>query len=325
MSDYPEPTANLFPELHAELDDLADRIETNIMHYLPVETDHGVTTIKFGSVSPEQYLRSMNADLEAMIPFYMKLTNITNRVFSRQTGIKSIGSLKDRKSSVLNSNKARVFAERVAAELDTDKVMQGVILAFRNAWQTDHRRHAIQLEENVLESLNDNGYEAYKGNTMVGEPDIVIDGAEAPDVTGEIRSISMEDMEKRKKNFDSEASIAKEEHPDAYFITVVELPKYALEEKGKGNIRTEICSYGNGNVDAVFFEDEMDELVVQLGKWGVTKKQTLPGVASSTAPGSSKTNQDGEIIGHSDSADTTVSVQQSLGSFSSESSDESLE
>lgn len=281
---YPEPTRDRFPDLHARLDKLSERIEQNLTTQFPTTTQNEITKIDFSAATADDYLESMNADPEAMVPFFMKLTNITNRIFSRETGITGLSNLKNRKTDLQTSKQGPQFSESVSEVLGGELVLETALFSFRNAWQTDQRRHYRgKFENQVREELRDHNYDVYKGNKLTGEPDIVIDGQHGPEMTGEVRSMSVEDLYKRKKNFDSEAATAKTTFPTAHFVTVLELPMEALDEN-REDYRKDVESFGNDDIDAVFFHDEIDQFAKQLDAWGVTRQSTLPTEIDMDAP-----------------------------------------
>jgi len=92
------------------------------------------------------------------------------------------------------------------------------------------------------------------------------------EVVGEVRVMKPEDIRKRIKNFRDEAREAAENFPDSKFIIVANMPPYAID--GKREVRRDEIG-GRPEIDAVFFRDELEEMLEQLADWGVTKQASL--------------------------------------------------
>lgn len=275
MINYPRTSEDELPELYEKLDDLLERIERVLKEYFPTRsTDHGVRIV-FNEATSDDYLDAMWADSEAMVPFFQKITGLTDREFDRQFGRRNIGSLEGRETDFREEEKAGEFAEALEVILPSDLYLETLLFTFATMYENDQRRHfRAQYEETVRDYLAEHGYPNFKGNSLPGEPDIVIPDSQPYEVTGEVRVIQQKDRKKRFKEFGSEARVAKQHFPNANFIVVVNLGQY-MENVDRDMLREEILSEAAGPIDAIFFHDELDELVEQLHEWKVTRQSKL--------------------------------------------------
>lgn len=275
MINYPRTSEDELPELYEKLDDLLERIERVLKEHFPTRsTDHGVRIV-FNEATSDDYLDAMWADSEAMVPFFQKITGLTDREFDRQFGRRNIGSLEGRETDFREEEKAGEFAEALEVILPSDLYLETLLFTFATMYENDQRRHfRAQYEETVRDYLAEHGYPNFKGNSLPGEPDIVIPDSQPYEVTGEVRVIQQKDRKKRFKEFGSEARVAKQHFPNANFIVVVNLGQY-MENVDRDMLREEILSEAAGPIDAIFFHDELDELVEQLHEWKVTRQSKL--------------------------------------------------
>ncbi|KPN30789.1 hypothetical protein SY89_01529 [Halolamina pelagica] len=208
-----------------------------------------------------------------MIALFQKIAGLPDREFERQYGVRGIGSrFRDRKTSLKDVEDAQTFAKALAELMPESLSMEAALFAFYKSWEGDQRRfYRMRYEDEFLEFLNEEGYEAWKGNSLPGEPDIVIPESDPYDVIGEIRVIQQKDKQKRFKEFRTEAHEAHTNFDDINFVVVANLGRQYLEDHGRETVRSEINKDGMSEIDAVFFHDERDEFIEQLEEWSVSK------------------------------------------------------
>lgn len=276
MVEYPRTSEEELPELYEELDQMADAIAEVLTTYFPTHEASEGTRIVFDDATPEGYLNAMWADPEVMVPFFQKISGLPDREFERQYGYRNIGSgLRGRTTDFRDEEKAITFAEALNDLLPPELYLETLLFTFLTMWENDQRRHyRARYEENVREYLTEQGYPTFKGNSLPGEPDIVIPESRPYEVIGEIRVIQQKDKKKRFKEFGSEARVAENNFPDASFVVIANVGRYVTETDREG-LRQEIYDEAAGPIDAIFFQDELDDLVDQLAEWKVTRQSTL--------------------------------------------------
>jgi hypothetical protein len=275
-SDWPKPSVEELPELYEDLDTMVQEAETQLREHFVIK-ENPEERIIFEEASVSDYLKAIDANSEVIIAFFQKIAGLPDREFERQYGVGGVGSrLRKRKTSLMDVEDAQEFAVALEELMPYSLPLEGVLYAFYKSWEGDQRRfYRMRYESEILEFLQDNGYEAWKGTSLAGEPDIVIPESAPYEVIGEVRVIQRTDKEKRFKEFRSEAFEAAANFPEAKFVAVANLGKEYLEERDREKVRQEITKNGSSEIDAVIFHDERDELLSILGNWNVsTNAQT---------------------------------------------------
>lgn len=272
ISDWPRPSREELPDMYEDIDRMVRVAETHLREHFIVESDPD-ERVQFGEATSEDFLAAMDADHEVMIALFQKVAGLPDREFERQYGVRGLGSrFRDRKSSLRGVEDAETFADTLAELMPESLGLETTLYAFYKSWEGDQRRfYRMQYESEFLEFLNENGYAAWKGNSLPGEPDIVIPESEPFEVIGEIRVIQQKDKQKRFKEFRTEAHEAHENFDAINFLVVANLGRQYLEDHGREAVRNEITKHGSSEIDAVFFHDEREELLARLQEWGVSK------------------------------------------------------
>jgi hypothetical protein len=270
MDDWPRPSQSELPDMYEDIDEMAKTAEQELRNHFTI-TQTPEERIQFGEATPEDFLKAIDADHGAMIAFFQKVTGLPDREFERQYGVRGIGSrFRDRKTSLKYVEDAQTFAEALADLMPESLSLEAALFAFYKSWEGDQRRfYRMRYESEFLEFLNEEGYEAWKGNSLLGEPDIVIPKSGPYDVIGEIRVIQQKDKQKRFKEFRTEAHEAHENFADINFVVVANLGRQYLEDHGRETVRSEINKDGTSEIDVVFLDDEREDFLKQLYDLGV--------------------------------------------------------
>jgi hypothetical protein len=217
-----------------------------------------------------------------MVPFFMKITGLTRRVFASREGIDHIDLMKGwSQKDLRETEKGQTFAETCYKLMPPEMYLETALFSFYKSWEADKRRSFKRKYESIiLERLRDNGYAAAKDEKIEGKPDIAIPVTGPPyDVLGEVRAIDIDDYQKRAKNFRDEATAAKENFPDAKFVAVAKMPKHQLDRR-REELRDGVEA---GNIDLVVFHDEIELLFDTLEDWGVEKTPQQTTLAEQTS------------------------------------------
>lgn len=273
ISDWPRPSEEELPEMYEDIDDMVLTAEEELRNHFRVTNNNGQKRIQFGEATTEDFLEAIDADHQAMIALFQKIAGLPDREFERQYGVRGVGSrFRDRKTSLVGVDGAERFAEALDELMPDSLGMETVLYSFYKAWEGDQRRfYRMRYETEFLEFLEENEYQAWKGNSLPGEPDIVIPESDPYEVIGEIRVIQQKDKQKRFKEFRTEAHEAHDNFDDIKFVVVANLGRQYLEDHGRETVRSEITKDGTSEIDGVFFHDERDEVLNQLEDWGVSK------------------------------------------------------
>jgi len=275
MVKYPRPSENELPELYEVLDELQREIEVVLREQFNVVEKNGGEIVVFTDASTEEYLDAIWTNSEVMVPFFQKITGLPGREFERQYGVTNIERLRGRKTDFRDEEDAIEFAEALEDLLPAELYLETLLYAFVKLWENDQRRHfRARYENSVRKKLNENGYRNFKGNTLAGEPDLVIPQNEPYEVTGEVRVVQQRDRKKRSKEFGSEARAAKVHFPEAKFVVVVNFGEY-IDTIDRDELREDIDESSAAEIDGIFFHDELGDLVDQLEKWDVTRDDEM--------------------------------------------------
>lgn len=273
ISDWPRPSDEELPDMYEDIDEMVHTAENELREHFEI-TESPDERIQFGEATSEDFLNAIDANHKAMIALFQKVAGLPDREFERQYGVRGVGSrFRDRKSSLKDVDDAQEFADALAELMPESLSLETVLYTFYKSWEGDQRRfYRMRYESEFLEFLNEEGYAAWKGNSLPGEPDIVIPDTEPYEVIGEIRVIQQKDKQKRFKEFRTEAHEAHENFDDINFVVVANLGRQYLESHGRETVRSEITKDGASEIDAVFFHDERDDFIKQLEEWGVSKE-----------------------------------------------------
>jgi hypothetical protein len=272
ISDWPRPSQEELPDMYEDIDEMVQVAERLLREHFTVERSPE-ERVQFGNATGEDFLTAIDADHTVMIALFQKVAGLPDREFERQYGVRGVGSrFRDRKSSLQGVEDAEEFAEALAELMPDSLALETVLYSFHKSWEGDQRRfYRMRYESEFLEFLNENGYAAWKGNSLPGEPDIVIPESEPYEVIGEIRVIQQKDKQKRFKEFRTEAHEAHENFDGINFVVVANLGRQYLEDHGRETVRAEITKQGSSEIDAVFFHDEREEFLERLEEWAVSR------------------------------------------------------
>lgn len=280
--DFPQPDVDLLPDLFDYLDEQVETVESTLREHFTIEDREGHEIIVFADATEQDFLNALYAESELMVPFFMKLTGLTRRVFARVYGIDHIDQMKGwSQKDLRDTEKGQTFAEACNELLPGEMYLETALFSFYKSWEADKRRtFRREYESVILDRLRDAGYAAAKDETIEGKPDIVIPVTGPPyEVLGEVRAIDIDDFQKRAKNFRDEAVVAKENFPDAKFVAVAKMPKHQLERR-REDLREGLEA---GNINLVVFQDEMDVLFDTFKEWGVEKRPEQTTLAEQTS------------------------------------------
>jgi hypothetical protein len=272
MKDWPRPSEDELPDMYEDIDNMVRTAEKELRSHFNIK-EIPEERIQFKKATPDDYLNAMDADHETMIALFQKIAGLPDREFERQYGVRGFGSrFRSRKTSLKETEDARAFAEALADLMPDSLSLEAALFAFYKSWEGDQRRfYRMRYESEFLDFLNEEGYSAWKGNSLPGEPDIVIPESEPYDVIGEIRVIQQKDKQKRFKEFRTEAHEAHENFNEINFAVVANLGQQYLKDHGREVVRGEINKNGASEIDAVFFHDERDKFLEQLVEWDVSR------------------------------------------------------
>jgi hypothetical protein len=258
--------------MYEDIDEMVQIAERELRTQFPI-TKSPEERVQFGDADTDDFLAAIDANHEVMIALFQKIAGLPDREFERQYGVRGIGSrFRERKTSLQDVDDAKVFAEALTELLPDSLSMEAILYSFYKSWEGDQRRfYRMRYESEFLEFLNEEGFGAWKGNSLPGEPDIVIPDSGPYDVIGEIRVIQQKDKQKRFKEFRTEAHEAHENFDDIYFVVIANLGRQYLEDHGRETVRNEISKDGKSEIDGVFFHDEREELIQQLEDWDVAR------------------------------------------------------
>lgn len=272
VSDWPRPSEEELPDMYEDINEMIQTAETKLREHFEIE-ESPEERIQFGDATTDDFLAAIDADHQVMIALFQKIAGLPDREFERQYGVRGIGSrFRERKSSLKDVDDAERFAEALAELMPDSLSLEATLYTFYKSWEGDQRRfYRMRYESEFLEFLDEQGYDAWKGNSLLGEPDIVIPDSDPYEVIGEIRVIQQKDKQKRFKEFRTEAHEAHENFDDIQFVVVANLGRQYLEDHGRETVRDEITKDGSSEIDAVFFHDEREEFIEQLEAWDVSK------------------------------------------------------
>ncbi|WP_276270911.1 hypothetical protein [Haloarcula litorea] len=271
---YPKASEGILPGVYDLLDEHVKRVETVLRDEFTIEERGDTEVILWDEATEQDFLEAMHADSEVMVPFFQKITGLPTREFERVYGIEQVDRIKTwSQKDLRESMRGQELADAVDDLLPEEMYLETALYTFYLMWENDQRRHQrSDYEITVREYLEDQGLSVKKDESIPGQPDLAIPKSPPYKVIGEVRALHRSDFRKRNKNFDSEATKAKQNYPDSKFVVVAKFPQNQVDNN-RETLRTEVRSI-NDKIDAVFFPDEMDEFIEQLEEWGVDRKPT---------------------------------------------------
>jgi len=269
--EYPKASEGILPGVYDLLDDHVARVEMTIPQYFEIEERGEAEVIRFDRADERDFLEAMYTDPEVMVPFFMKLAGVPTREFERVYGIADVDRIKGwSKKDLRESERGNELADALDDLLPDEMYLETALYTFYMMWENDQRRHQrSDYEAVVREYLADKGIPVKKDESLPGKPDFVVPKDQPYRVIGEVRALHRKDFRKRNKNFDSEATKAKQNFPDSKFVVVARFPQNQIDNQ-RELLRSEVKGI-NEQIDAVFFPDEMDALIQQLEEWGVER------------------------------------------------------
>lgn len=267
--EYPTPNDEELPQLYDDLDERLETAEAVLRDHFPIETTGRHEEVVLSGVSETTYLDAMWDEPAVMVELFQNVTGLSDREFERLSGHANIGGLKERKTDFTDEEKAEAFASAVREQLPESMYLETLLFTYQTVWQADHRRHyRRQYEETVREMLRDAGFGVIKDESLPGKPDFVVPAEPPFTAVGEVRVVVPRDYDKRFKEFGSEARKASESFPEAKFVAVANIPAYELDER-RAELRAMVHDLAEAEIDAVVFQDEIDELVAKFERWNV--------------------------------------------------------
>lgn len=272
--EYPRTSEEELPTLYQELEEKMRGVKDTLPKFFDVEERGEVSVIHFGKADVTDFVRAMDTNNTAMVPFFMKISGYSDREFHRQHGVKSLLSYDGRKTSFVEDEDIQQFGQVLVKELPDEMYLETALYSFAKLYENDQRRFKrMKYEGEVLDFLRDQGYPATKQENIPGQPDLVIPESQPFDVIGEIRVYHERDELKRYKEFHDEAREARQNFPPAKFIVIANPGERAVEEpQDRERLRGLIDS---DDIDSVFFHDELVDLIDQLDEWDVTRQTRL--------------------------------------------------
>jgi len=277
ISDWPRPSDEELPDMYEDIDEMTQKAEELFREHFTITEQNGNERVQFGSADVDTFLEFLDADHGVSVAVAQKVTGLPNREFERQYGIGDIGQrLRNRKTTFRGVDDAERFAEVLNDIMPDSLSLEALLYAFYKSWEGDQRRfYRMRYEDDIRQFLNENSYPTFKGNSLPGEPDLVIPDTEPYQIIGEVRVIQKTDKEKRFKEFRSEANEAKNNFDNIKFVAVANLGKQYLEARDREDVRAEITKNDTSKIDAVFFHDERAEMIEKLEDWSISKQQKI--------------------------------------------------
>ncbi|MDS0280930.1 hypothetical protein [Haloarcula onubensis] len=271
--EFPKASEGILPGVYDLLDDHIERVEEVLRNQFEIEERGDAEVILWGEASEQDFLEAMHEDALVMVPFFQKITGLPTREFERVYGIDGVDRIKGwSRKDLRKSERGQELADAVDDLLPAEMYLETALYSFYMLWENDQRRHErSDYEITVREYLEDQGISVKKDESIPGQPDLVIPKSSPYKVIGEVRALHRNDFRKRNKNFDSEATKAKANWPNAKFVVVAKFPQNQVDNS-REELRGEVEAI-NSQIDAVFFPDEMDDFIEQLEDWDVNRSE----------------------------------------------------
>lgn len=136
--DVPKPDINLLPDLFEYLDKQAETVEVTLRENFTIEDRDGHEIIVFEDATRENYLNALYEESEVMVPFFMKLTGLTRRVFARREGIDHIDLMKGwSQKGLRETEKGQTFAKACKELMPPEMYLETALFSFYKSWEVD--------------------------------------------------------------------------------------------------------------------------------------------------------------------------------------------
>lgn len=270
--DYPRPNIKELPGLYAEIDDLVRRAETAIRSLPERLFDRDKEIIRFGEMTEREFRKLMAQDPYVMIIAFTRVCGLSDREFSRLFGLKNVYKLRESWRSDQESR--GIFVRAMMILLPRQMHIETFLYAFYKMWEEHQKRHyRAKYEKDVRAFFRAHGYECRK----ITHP-IEVNGAIPPSnprVVMQVRTGVRKDLVKRAKEFSSEFDKSMEAFPNAKFMVIFKIPPHELDRRNE--IKQVIIDQRKGKkpYDAVLVQDELEDILGKLERWGIPKTSSL--------------------------------------------------
>jgi hypothetical protein len=268
LRDHPRPNIKELPGLYAELDNLVKRAEIAIRNLPKPIFDKRRNIIYFRKMTESEFKKLVARDSSTMVIALTRVCGLSDREFSRLFGLKNVYNLRE---SWRTDQKGRAtFTRATMSLLPKQMHLETFLYTFYKMWEEHQKRHyRAKFEEDVRAFFRAHGYECEK----IAYP-IEVNGAippSTPQVVMQVRTGVRKDLVKRAKEFSSEFDKSRKAFLGAKFMAIFKIPPHELDRRNE--IRQVIVDQRKGKkpYDAVLFQDELNDALRKLKRWGISK------------------------------------------------------
>lgn len=272
------PGEDAFRDMYEDREPLIEGVERIIEKVLPTQTRDGLTIVKFTSIDDgDPILAAINEAPRPAITMFLAVTGLSTADVETALDFSSTYDIADRGSSLPHKDpRAKKLASYLVDRLEMDLTAETVIQQTTYRWTLDHRRHYRKdFEETVQKHLENNGIPLLPDTEVKGSPDIAVpNNSDDMAIVGEIRSSNKQDWGARVLEFQSEVRSLALEHPEAKIVIVMDFAEEIDESRYEG-MKQDLWDAVGENLDGLYSQDELDELVVDCQRWASQLQQPI--------------------------------------------------
>lgn len=267
MKDWPRPNIKELPGLYAQLDKMVQQAETALRNLPDHLFKRNTGIIDFGQMTKSELRELITEDPKVMVIAFTRVCGLSVREFSRIFGLKDVYKLC--RSDWKGHEDENLFVSSIKSLLPEQMHIETFLYSFYKMWEEHQKRHyRAKFEEDVRAFFQAHGYSCEK----VTHP-VEVNGAippSDPHVVMQIRAGVRRDLVKRAKEFGLEREESAKYFPNSKFIVVFKISPHELGRRK--DIRMTIEKHTVRPIDAILFQDELEESLKMFEDWGVPKR-----------------------------------------------------
>lgn len=262
---YDDAPDEFYEMLYSECAELA----SVLVDSLPVTQSETGYVIEFGKARFNDYETAIAAAPDIVLQALVSACHMTERIVREHLGIENLYQYADPDATIRGEYDVRAFISNGCMEyLTSDTPLETVVFLYFRSQERNRVQHARgAFYEDVHDALDADGFAVARDDSLPGRPNLVIN-REGPaeltenSVVGKALRAKPNDVPKRARHAATCCGELAKANPRAtrvavFNITGPSFPNDRVREKQ----REKIMSQNPDAIDAVFFSDEIDELL----------------------------------------------------------------
>jgi len=256
-------------DFYEMLYDECERVGELLIQHIPVTPTKNGYVLKFGDASFTDFENVIADDPDVVLPALVSACHMTERIVREHVGVKNLYQHATPDAEIRGCEPVQEFIARGCQEYLVDDVpLETVLFLYFRSQERNRVQHARgSFFKDVHVALKDNGFAVVKDESAPGRPNFIVNASEPVELTsnsvaGKALKAKPNDVPKRARLAASRCGDIAEQVPGAKRVLVFKIsgepfPNDRVREKQRAKIHDQ----NREAIDAVFFEDELDEFI----------------------------------------------------------------